>query len=101
MIETEWSLNQDICEAVFHQRGWPNIDLFATWENKCLLLFFFLFPDPKALGVNALAESWRVVAAYAYPLITLRSWAVKDQRGVGNSNCDRPKLADKIGFQIC
>lgn len=47
-------LTQGIGTVVFNQLGWPNIDLFATLENKRLLVLSSPFPDPLALGVDAL-----------------------------------------------
>lgn len=69
IIQTKWTLNQEVCDAVFNQLVWPNIDLFATRENTRLPVFFS--PFPRALGMNALAEMWKGMHANSYPQFTL------------------------------
>ena len=51
-ISTEWSLNQEICNAIFSMTGYPNIDLFATRLNNQLPLYVSPIPDSQALSVD-------------------------------------------------
>lgn len=51
---TEWSLNQHVVPQIFRVYSTPNIDLFATRENRKLTVFCSPFPDPLACGCDAL-----------------------------------------------
>jgi hypothetical protein len=52
---------------LFRAWGTPQVDLFATWENKKCLLFVSPYPDPRALDCDALNVSWEGMVAYAFP----------------------------------
>jgi hypothetical protein len=45
----------------------PEIDLFATAANTQLPVFFSLLPQPGAAAVDALAQPWTTLRAYANP----------------------------------
>ena len=64
---TEWSLNQGVVQQIFHIFSTPNIDLFATRENRKLTVFCSPFPDPLAWACDALAVDWIGMFAYAFP----------------------------------
>lgn len=64
---TEWSLNQEIVQQIFRAFPTPNIDLFATRENRKLTVFSSPFLDPLAWGCDALAVDWTGMFAYAFP----------------------------------
>ncbi|XP_052680299.1 uncharacterized protein LOC128161099 [Crassostrea angulata] len=64
---TEWSLNQEIVRQIFRVFPTPNIDLFATRENRKLAVFCSPFPDPLAWECDALAVDWTGMFAYAFP----------------------------------
>lgn len=64
---TEWSLNQEIVQQIFRVFPTPNIDLFATRENRKLAVFCSPFPDPLAWECDALAVDWTGMFAYAFP----------------------------------
>ncbi|KAF7238883.1 Serine/threonine-protein phosphatase 6 regulatory subunit 1 [Varanus komodoensis] len=34
----EWELDRHICDQLFHRWGHPNMDLFATWQNRTSVL---------------------------------------------------------------
>lgn len=52
---TEWSLKQELVNQFFLRFSTPNIDLFATRENKKLPVFCSPFPDQLAWAVDALS----------------------------------------------
>ena len=66
-VTTEWSLNQEIANAVIQLMGFPTIDLFATRLNHRLPLYVSPIPDQKALSVDALTMDWNRIHAYAFP----------------------------------
>ena len=53
--QTEWSLLQEVFQAICHRWHRPQIDLFATWFNNKLPLFVSPIPDPLATAVDALS----------------------------------------------
>ena len=67
-LPSEWSLDdlsfQLVCEREFR----PEIDLFATRENRKLPRFVSPVPDPLAKGVDAFALQWdRWGSIYLFP----------------------------------
>ncbi|KAK3101176.1 hypothetical protein FSP39_001539 [Pinctada imbricata] len=64
---TEWSLNLEVTEKIFNIFSPPNIDLFATRENRKLQVFCSPQPDPQAWSCDALATNWTGMYAYAFP----------------------------------
>lgn len=64
---TEWSLKQELVNQIFLRFSTPNIDLFATRENKKLPVFCSPFPDQLAWAVDALSVPWKGMFAYAFP----------------------------------
>ena len=57
MIQTEWSLHQDVFDQICHRWHRPQIDLFATKYNK-LPRFVSLVLDQRAWAVDALSLSF-------------------------------------------
>ena len=58
-IQTEWSLLQEVFQAICSRWHRPQIDLFATRFNNKLPLFVSLVPDPLATAVDTLnLPSW-------------------------------------------
>ena len=55
--QTEWSLLQEVFQAICNRWHRPQIDLFATRFNK-LPLFVSPVPDPLVTAVNALSLPW-------------------------------------------
>ena len=49
----EWSLNNTIFQIIFNQWGTPDVDLFASWNNRKLEKYVSWHPEP---------ESWRIDA---------------------------------------
>ena len=66
VLPTEWSLHSEITKTLFKSLGHPNIDLFATRYNKCLV-FVSTVPDELALDTEALSLDWTGIWAYASP----------------------------------
>lgn len=71
MAQTEWSLKQSVANQLFHRLGEPQIDLFATAENKKLPVFCSWRPDSQAYHVDAMTMSWVGLQAYAFPPVAL------------------------------
>ena len=66
-ISTEWCLNQEVANAIFHKTQFPNIDLFATRLNHRFPLYVSPIPDQKALSIDALSMNRNCINAYAFP----------------------------------
>ena len=64
---TEWSLCQTVADQLFNIYTKPNIDLFATRENRKIQIFCSPYPEPEAWNCDALACSWTGIYAYAFP----------------------------------
>ena len=66
-IQTEWSLLQEVFQAICSRWHWPKIDLFATRFNNKLPLFVSPVPDSLATAEDALSLPWEDLDAYAFP----------------------------------
>ena len=67
VIQTEWSLNPRVVEAIWALWGRPHIDLFATSDNHKIDTFVSPFPDELAWATDAMSISWQGMWAYAFP----------------------------------
>ena len=67
IVSTEWSIQQSVITAISKIWETPQVDLFATKYNHKLPLYFSPVPDPKALGVDSMSQSWKNLIGYAYP----------------------------------
>ena len=67
MIQTEWSLLQEVFQTICSRWHRPQIDLFATRFNNKLPLFVSLVPHSLATAVDALSLPWEDLDAYAFP----------------------------------
>ena len=56
--QTEWSLLQEVFQAICNRWHRPQLDLFATRFNNKLPLFVSPVPDPLVTAVNALSLPW-------------------------------------------
>ena len=63
----EWALNRHVCQQLWNLWGNPMVDLFATFQNSRLPLFFSPFADETAAGVDGLSQPWDGIHGYAYP----------------------------------
>ena len=69
--QNEWSLKPLIVQRTFQKLGTPDIDLFATFQNKKCPVFLSWIPDHRALGCDAFQVSWSSVLGYAFPPVKL------------------------------
>ena len=71
VIQTEWSLHQEVFNLLCQWWHSPEMDLFATRYNNKLPKFVSPVPDPQAWAVDALSFSWEDLDLYAFPPIPL------------------------------
>ena len=71
IIQTEWSLSQQVFDLLSSKWGRPQVDLFATRFNYKLPQFVSPVPDPTAWGVDALSLTWEQLEAYAFRPVSL------------------------------
>ena len=60
VIQTEWSLSQQVFNLLCSRWAQPQVDLFATRFNHKLPQFVSPVPDPTAWAVDALSLSWGI-----------------------------------------
>ena len=70
-IQTEWSLNPEVFQAICNRWHRHQVDLFATRFNNKLPQFVSPVPDPQAWAVDALSLSWDGLDPYAFPLAAI------------------------------
>lgn len=66
-IETEWELSVNAFSNIVERWGQPNIDLFASRNNKKCRRFISWRRDPEAMAVDAFTMSWKHYFFYAFP----------------------------------
>ena len=71
VIQTEWSLSQQVFNLLFSKWAQPQVDLFATRFNHKLPQFVSLVPDLTAWAVDALSLPWGNLDVYAFPPVSL------------------------------
>jgi hypothetical protein len=77
----EWELSDRVLHKLFQVWGTPQIDLFATVDNKKLPKFCCLRFHPLAEAVDALSLSWNGKYLYAFPpLPIIRQVLMKVER---------------------
>ena len=67
VIQTEWSLLQEVFNRLCRRWHKPEVDLFATRFNHKLPKFVSPVPDRLAWAVDALSLQWKDLDAYAFP----------------------------------
>ena len=67
VIPTEWSLHPGVLTDLWTIWERPHVDLFATRFNAKMSSYYSPFPDPQAVGVDALSTTWEAMVAYAFP----------------------------------
>ena len=67
IIQTEWSLHQEVFDLLCQTWHRPQVDMFATRYNCKLTKFVSPVPDPNAWAVDALTVSWEDLDMYAFP----------------------------------
>ena len=71
VIQTEWSLLQEVFDQICRRWHKPEVDLFVTKFNHKLPRFVYPVPDPLAWKVDALSVPWQNLDAHAFPPVTL------------------------------
>ena len=71
VVQTEWSLLQEVFDHLCARWHTPRVDLFATRYNHKLPKFVSPVPDPQAWRVDALSLNWEYMDAYAFPPVSL------------------------------
>ena len=83
VIQTEWSLSQQVFSQLCSKWTPPVVDLFATRFNHKLPSFVSPVPDQRAWAVDALSLSWEQLDAYAFPPVSLLPQVVSKLRDQG------------------
>ena len=68
---TEWHLIPLMAQYLFQVWGRLQVDLFASYLNHQLPLWFCQTVHPLVAASNALSQSWTVLSLYTYPPIPL------------------------------
>ena len=76
VIQTEWSLSQQVFNLLFSSWDLPQMDLFATRFNHKLHRFVSPVPDPAAWTVDTLSIPWGNLDVYAFPPVSLLNQVV-------------------------
>ena len=71
VIQTEWSLLQEVFDQICRRWHKPEVDLFATKFNHKLPRFVSPVPDLLAWKVDALSVPWQGLDAYVFPPVAL------------------------------
>ena len=68
---SDWKLNPIIFRKINTTLGPLKIDLFANMWNTQLKDYYALNPQPAALAIDAMVQTWPKTRGYAFPPITL------------------------------
>ena len=68
---SDWKLHKGVFDQLQKVWGPHNVDLFAARHNRQLPRYFSFKPDPEAEAVDALAQCWSDLRAYAFPPFAL------------------------------
>ena len=71
VIQTEWSLSQQVFNLLCSRWAQPQVDLFAIRYNHKLPQFVSPVPDPTAWAVDALSLPWGNLDVYTFPPVSL------------------------------
>ena len=69
--DKEWELNEECFQEIVNSFGWPDIDLFASEQNKKCKVFCSWRPQRGALYIDAFTMSWSDFYFYAFPPFAL------------------------------
>jgi hypothetical protein len=67
----EWQLNKKVFEQIDLIWGPHQVDLFASFRNKLLPLYFSYKNDPESFGVDSFLQSWDIWNGFANPPFAL------------------------------
>ena len=76
VIQTEWSLSQQLFNLLCSKWARPQLDLFATRFNHKLPRFVSPVPDQKAWAVDTLSLPWKDLDVYTFPPVSLLNQVV-------------------------
>ena len=95
VIQTKWSLSQQVFHLLCSKWGHPQVDLFATLFNHRLPKFISLVLDPAAWSMNALSLSWENLDAYSFsPRFPAQPSSVQThESGFSQDDSNRPRMA--------
>ena len=71
VIQTEWSLHQEVEDLLLQTWHRPQVDMFAIKYNCKLAQYVSPVPDPNAWAVDALTVSWENLDMYVFPPVSL------------------------------
>ena len=71
VIQTEWSLLQEVFDLLCRRWHKPDVDLFATRFSHKLPRFVSPVPDKLAWKAGALSLQWENLDAYAFPPVAI------------------------------
>ena len=97
VIQTEWSLSQQVFNLLCSRWDKPQIDLFATRFNHKLPKFVSPLPDQTAWAVDAVSLPWENMEVYVFPPVPLIVQVVSKMMDQG---CRRMILIAR-GGQTC
>lgn len=69
--ESEYSLNHTVFQEIKNVFGTPQIDLFASYQNKKCQVFVSWHPDPQSSFIDAFTLNWGNHFFYAFPPFSL------------------------------
>jgi hypothetical protein len=67
----EWTMKPEVCHQIFQTLGTPDLDLFATFQNRKCPVFCSWTWDQRALITDAFRIHWGSVLGYAFPPVKL------------------------------
>lgn len=68
---SDWQLNTQIFRRLYQAYSPLTVDLFASFKNAQLEIFFSWRPDPHAVAVDALSQPWSTHRPYLFPPFSL------------------------------
>uniref|UniRef100_A0ABD2WJK2 Tyr recombinase domain-containing protein n=2 Tax=Trichogramma kaykai TaxID=54128 RepID=A0ABD2WJK2_9HYME len=78
--DTEWELSNEAFNQIVRKLGKPDMDLFASNENKKCSNFCSWQRDPQAYVINAFTTNWSRWFWYAFPPFSLIAKVLKKIR---------------------
>lgn len=67
----DWTLHRTAFNLLISHFGHPEIDLFASHQNRQVPRFYTRYFHPEAEGLDALTSPWPATLLYAFPPIPL------------------------------
>ena len=68
---SDWRLDRGTFKEIQRRLGPFSVDLFASYQNTQLEMFFSWRPDPAAAAVDALSQQWSDLRPYMFPPFAL------------------------------